>query len=85
MDQVQYSGWANGWATCRIDCFQDLRSYQVVVEADSDAEEGIGRTKTAESTNWDSKAEQWPAEMLLARGPVVAGKHQVLLGRAIAI
>ena len=33
--------------------------------------------KIEESTDWDSKAAQWLAEMLLGR--VQAGKHQELL------
>jgi hypothetical protein len=50
----------------------------VAVGADSDAEEGIVRKKSEESTDWDSLAVQWLVAMLLERGPVGAGIHQML-------
>jgi hypothetical protein len=50
----------------------------VAVEVDLDAEEGIVRKWSEESTDLDSLAVQWLVAMLLERDPAEAGIHQML-------
>ena len=57
----------------------------MAVEAESDAEEGIVRKRSEESTNLDSLAVPWLVATLLERDPVGAGIHQMLPLSSFAI
>lgn len=57
----------------------------MAVEPDSDAEEGIVRKRSEESTDLDSLAVPWLVATLLERDPVGAGIHQMLPLSSFAI